>query len=96
MSNLQEMHSEIVLLKADSNYTIFFLANGKQHVSSYNLKKHEENIELQNFIRINRGHLINPKHIISTDTNDKVTSVRMSNGMETKVARRRSLFAKCD
>jgi len=55
---------DIICCKADNSYTIFYLANGKKHIVSYQLKKIEEYLSRYNFIRVNRTFIINPSHII--------------------------------
>ncbi|MFC3812811.1 LytTR family DNA-binding domain-containing protein [Lacihabitans lacunae] len=83
---------DIVMLKAETNYTVYYFRNGEKYISGFTLKIHEEKEELKSFIRVNRSHLLNPEHIKKLKTKDKVTRILMSNGVETHVSRRRNPF----
>ena len=53
---------DIYFCKADSNYTIIFMANSKLMVSK-TLKEVEQVLQEFNFLRIHNSYLINPSHI---------------------------------
>ena len=79
--------SEIIMLQADVNYTIFFLKNGKQFLSARSIKLFELMLEGHGFIRTHRAYLINRKHLLKyNDTND---SVFLSNNLIALISRRR-------
>lgn len=84
---------EVIYLKAESNYTIFYLQNGKKHVSGFTLKHHAQKEELTNFVRVNRAYLLNPNYIVNIGKEGKATAVLMADGTKTLVSRRRTPFA---
>jgi two-component system LytT family response regulator len=49
----------IIRLKADSNYTTIYLANGENIVSSKTLKEYEELLTSLGFFRVHNTHIIN-------------------------------------
>lgn len=53
----------IIRCSADSNYTTFYLSNGKSYLVSKNLGEYEKLLEDKNFFRIHNSHLINLNHI---------------------------------
>ncbi|WP_430909294.1 LytR/AlgR family response regulator transcription factor [Maribacter sp. 2-571] len=53
----------LIYCKADGNYTLFFMDNGKKIMASNALKHHEKLLEPKGFYRINRFYLINVEHI---------------------------------
>ena len=52
---------QIIRLQGERNYTWLYLANGEKHLLSITLKRIE--VQLPQFLRINKGHLINPVYI---------------------------------
>ena len=59
---------EIIYFKSDSNYTTVFLTNGNIIYSSTTLGLIEKRLtSLMNFVRINRGLLINRNEIITRE-----------------------------
>ena len=59
---------EIIYFKSDSNYTTIFLTNGNIIHSSTTLGLIEKRLcNLLNFVRINRGLLINKNEIITIE-----------------------------
>ncbi|CAH0996236.1 hypothetical protein EMA8858_02367 [Emticicia aquatica] len=80
---------EIVYLKADINYTIFYLQNGRKLVSSTTLKQHQAKPQLISFLRVNKSHLLNPDFIKSVSKNGKKATVKLIDGSEVKVSRRK-------
>jgi DNA-binding LytR/AlgR family response regulator len=79
--------SEIIMLRADVNYTIFFLKNGKQFLSARSIKLYESMLEGHGFIRTHRAYLINREHLLKcNETND---SVFLSNNLTALISRRK-------
>ena len=79
--------SEIIYLKASSNYTEIHLVCGKKMVSAYTLKtfvpKHSH------FLRINRETLLNPHHIKSMERAGSRACISLHDGSSLWVSRRR-------
>lgn len=79
---------DIVRLEAESNYTSFFLSNGKRIIVGKTLKNYAEILEEHHFLRVHQSHLINPIHIaefIKTDGG----YLLMNNGSKVAVSVRR-------
>ena len=85
---------DIVYLKADANYTQFYLKNGKKIVSAFTLKRHEADERLKGFLRLNKSYLVNQQYISQYSTQLNQITVYLTNGCEIKVARRRRLAIK--
>lgn len=51
--------SDVVRVEAQKAYSIFYLENGKQIVSSRNLNFHEKQMDKNMFMRMHRSQLIN-------------------------------------
>jgi two-component system LytT family response regulator len=65
--------SDLIYLKADVNYTIFFFKDGEKIIISKTLKYVEYILSNFHFIRIHRAFLVNRDHITSV----KGTKLRM-------------------
>jgi DNA-binding LytR/AlgR family response regulator len=83
------LHTSILYLEADINYTIFHLIDGKKIISSFTLKKYEQKQELGAFLRVNKSYLLNPDFIKNCQKNGKKTSIELSNGKVVQVSRRK-------
>lgn len=57
--------NEIVRCEADSNYTVFFLTNGKKILVSNTLKEYDEMFSSYHFFRAHQSHLVNINYISS-------------------------------
>ncbi len=89
--NKELSFNDVIYLKAESNYTIFYFENGKKYISGYTLKYHQKKIELNGFYRVNRAYLLNPKYIAKISREGNLTSISMINGTKTRISRRRTL-----
>jgi DNA-binding LytR/AlgR family response regulator len=85
---------DIVYLKADINYTEFYLKDGKKIVSSFTLKRHEADERLKGFLRVNKSYLVNQLYIGQYKAHHKDVRIYLTNGYEIKVARRRRVAIK--
>ena len=85
---------DIVYLKADVNYTEFYLKDGKKIVSSFTLKYHEADERLKGFLRVHKSYLVNQMCIVQYMSRQKDVRIYMINGKEIKVARRRRVEVK--
>jgi two-component system, LytTR family, response regulator len=77
--------SDIIRLKASSNYTFIYFTNRKPLVIAKVLKDLQSVLGDYGFIRIHRTHLINRKYISSISTDG---SIVMSDASVTGVSRR--------
>src|SRR5687768_15801372 len=59
--------SEIIRCEGESNYTKFFLHNGKTLMVSHTLKDYESILSDHGFVRVHKSHLINMKYVSSMD-----------------------------
>lgn len=80
---------EILYLKANENYTFFYLSDGSKKLSSTTLKKHQDRLVPTQFIRVNRGTVVNRRHISKIVTTQDETFLLLSSGQKIKVSRRR-------
>jgi DNA-binding LytR/AlgR family response regulator len=87
--NTYPQTKEIAYLKSDINYTIFHLRNGVKLVSSTTLKRHEAQTQLVGFLRVNKSHLLNPDFIKSISKEGKKATVKLIDGSEVRVSRRK-------
>jgi DNA-binding LytR/AlgR family response regulator len=79
--------SQVILLKGDVNYTIFHFDNGKTKVVAHSIKFFEEHLEMHGFLRVHRGFMINPNHVI--EYNPENEFLMMSNGHKAQISRRK-------
>lgn len=80
------LSDDIIYLESDSNYTVFHLKDGKQHISSFTLKYHVEQMqELSQFYRVNRSVFVNLSYIAERTKKH----VSLINGKEFLISRRR-------
>lgn len=94
MKNYHFFSQDIVYLKADINYTEFFMKDGRKHVSSTTLKHHEADERLKDFLRVNKSYLVNKQYIGQYKAHHKDVRIYLTNGYEIKVARRRCVEIK--
>lgn len=76
-------------LQALENYTMFHLLDGKCLISSLTMKRHQDRLT-QEFIRINRSTMINIRYVKGINCKNHTNFIKMLNGKEFKVSRRRS------
>lgn len=85
---------DILYLKADINYTEFYLSDGKKIISSSTLKHHEADERLKDFLRVSKSYLVNKLYIGQYMAHHKDVRLYLTNGHEIKVARRRCVAIK--
>lgn len=78
--------SEIVRCEGESNYTKFFLENGKSLMVSHTLKDYESILSDYGFMRIHKSHLVNMKYVSSMD---REGFLWLQNNHQVPVSRRR-------
>lgn len=82
---------EIIRCEADGNYTRFYLKDKKPLMASRTLKEYDEILSEQQFIRVNRGDLVNRKYIVSFSGDHEL---RLADNSLIEVSRRRWDFVK--
>lgn len=80
---------DIVYLESEINYTNVYTADNRKHLSSFTLKKLEARIIKHDFIRINRGCLVNTKHITEIIGIKRNGQAQLSNGSVLLISRRK-------
>ncbi|MEO8085211.1 MAG: LytTR family DNA-binding domain-containing protein [Bacteroidota bacterium] len=80
--------NEILYLKSDRQYTIFYLKSGEKIMTSKNLGEYEELLVEHNFFRVHHSSLINLGEVKKYIRGEGGTTV-MSNGEEIDVSKRR-------
>jgi two-component system LytT family response regulator len=64
---------EIIYLEAHSNYTKFYLTGKRKIFSAKTLKRYEELLPLEFFIRVHSSYLVNVLHICKLNTVGKIS-----------------------
>ena len=84
--------SNILLLKADTNYTLIYLVDGTEFMTATNLGTLEERLKDFNFYRTHRSTLINLNYISDIERDffsGNFEVIRMKNNLNIRVARRK-------
>lgn len=76
---------DIVLIKADENYTEFFLESGKRFILAKTLKQCEDIFEEPKFFRSHRSFIINLDHWQGMNKDELL----LSNNLFAKISRRK-------
>ena len=82
----------IVLMKSDANYSIFYMDGGQEKLVSHSIKFYEEHLENCGFLRIHRRCIINPNYVKQYNPHEE--SITMKNGQKVVVSRRRKHLLK--
>ena len=85
---------EIIYLKSNSNYTIYYLQNGETFISSKTLKQTETKLQLMSFLRVNKSYLLNPDFINNISKEGNKITVKLKNGTQVSVSRRKVIELK--
>ncbi len=80
---------ELVSLEALENYTEFRMYNGKKIISSTTLKKHQEKITANLFIRVNRQVIVNLRYVEQYLLDNGTYYIKLKDGRLIKISRRR-------
>jgi two-component system LytT family response regulator len=83
--------NEIIYCEGSSNYTNFYLQNGKKHIVAKTLKEYEELLSNYNFFRIHNSYLVNLKEVKKYFRGDG-GYVQMSNDEKLDVSKRKKEF----
>jgi DNA-binding LytR/AlgR family response regulator len=84
--------NQVVLLKADINYTTIFLDNGKKKLLAHSIKYYEAFLETHGFLRVHRTFMVNPNHIKTYNQEER--KLTMTNGQQAVISRRKEHIAK--
>lgn len=79
----------IVHIEADSNYSIFHLADNEQVTVSKVLKEYEEILPEQQFVRVHKSSIVNLNYVKEYNSKNGL-EVLLDNGKKIAVSRRRS------
>lgn len=77
----------IIMLEGFSNYTLFHLQSGKQRLFARPIRHFEEQLLIENFVRVHRGFLVNSSCIVGYDRIEN--KLQMKNNLEAMISRRR-------
>lgn len=81
--------NSIVYLESEWNYTNVYTSDNKKHISSFTLKILEARIVEKDFLRVNRGSLVNLNHIKEIKGLKRNAQVELSNGSVLTISRRK-------
>lgn len=76
---------DVLFLKGEVNYTTLFMADGSRNIVAYTLKRFEDSLPSQDFVRPNKSTLLNTSFIKSHSTSEVV----LINDEIIKISRRR-------
>lgn len=76
---------DIIRVEAESNYSFFYLVNGKKQVVSKTMKEFEDILSNYNFFRVHKSHIVNLNHVTRYIKGDGGTLV-LSDGAEIEVS----------
>jgi DNA-binding LytR/AlgR family response regulator len=96
ISGKKEMinYSEVILLKADVNYTFIYLKNGQVNIVAKTLKTLEPQFADFSFFRVHKSFMINLKYV-KKQKGDLKSSIEMINHQFVSISRRKRVeFAK--
>jgi two-component system, LytTR family, response regulator len=82
--------SEVVLLEAETNYTVFMMSDGKKITSSSTMKRFENVLPKNTFLRINRNIILNKDYIKNIQHNQ----IEMTTNQVVAISRRRMIYVK--
>lgn len=82
--------TSIMMLKADANYTIIYLEDGKQILSSTNIGILEKRLKDFLFFRPNRSFIVNLQYMSGFEDINKIKKIRMKNDTDISISRRRT------
>jgi two-component system LytT family response regulator len=86
---LSVSYKEVVLFKADVNYTEIYLENGEYMIVSKTLKEMEQRFAKNiSFVRTHKSFMVNIAHVVSFQLNDGMT-IKLSNNEVANLSRRR-------
>jgi two-component system LytT family response regulator len=80
--------SDIIRLKSESNYTHFFMTNGKRITVSRTIGEYESLLNEHGFFRIHQSHIVNLRHVAAYLKSDR-GQVKMTDGELLNVSRER-------
>ncbi|MEM6297061.1 MAG: LytTR family DNA-binding domain-containing protein, partial [Bacteroidota bacterium] len=83
---------EITHLQADSNYTHVHFLEKKSITVPYTLKRFEEVLSQEKFIRVHHSYLVNLAHILSFDSQNNL--LLLKGDIEVSVSRRKKQMLK--
>jgi DNA-binding LytR/AlgR family response regulator len=84
--------NSVILIKADINYTKFYMECGRVKTVAHPIKFFESHLETHGFLRVHRAFMINPNHVKNYDSEEEVLT--MSNGQIANISRRRKRVLK--
>ena len=78
---------DIIRLESVKDYTIIYLQDGSEVVSSQALKRFDQRLSLLGFLKVHQNHLVNTKHIFRYLRQDGI--IILSDGSKVDVSKRK-------
>lgn len=78
---------KIIRLQASGAYTHFYLENNEEHIVSYNIKKFEDKLDGELFMRVHKSHIINLSKVKKFQRLNGYFAL-MTDGSKIEIARR--------
>jgi two-component system LytT family response regulator len=80
---------DIINIEADSNYSVFYLANKERITVAKVLKEYEEILPDSKFIRVHKSSMINLDYLLEYNSKNGL-ELTLKNGVKIAVSRRRA------
>ena len=87
--NTSVLAESVIYLRAESNYSEVFLADGSVLTLSKTLKRMEPLLKPFGFFRPHKSFLINPSHIVATSVYVDRPKILLSNNHQVEISRRK-------
>ena len=79
---------QLMYCVAEGNYSALHFSDGKRYLVSKTLKTIHGMLDGEIFVRIHQAHVVNLNYVVKYQ-NSKINTVRMTNGEELAVSRRK-------
>lgn len=77
----------VILIKANVNYSTFYMNGGTKKTVAHSIKFFEPYLETRGFLRVHRAFMINPNYVKAYNSEEEVLT--MTNGQIATISRRR-------
>jgi DNA-binding LytR/AlgR family response regulator len=91
-TSVKVLINNVVLVKGDVNYSIFFMKDGQEKLVPHTIKFFEAHLQTHGFLRVHRGCMINPSYVKNYHVEEDI--LVMSNGQVANISRRRKVVLK--
>ncbi len=87
---------QIIYVKADNNYSVFYIEDGREIMVSKSLKVYDQKLSNYGFFRIHQSHLVNQKYIVAFNKRDETLTLSKNIILPVSQSKRRQLLTYFD